>query len=49
VSYAVVNWVDVFVRNEYKQELIQSWKYCQEHKGLEIYGRKGLLDVLLLF
>jgi putative transposase len=24
ISYAVVNWIDVFVRNEYKQELIES-------------------------
>jgi len=38
VSYAVVQWVDVFVRNEYKQELIASLKYCQEHKGLDLYG-----------
>jgi putative transposase len=38
VSYAVVNWVDVFIRNEYKQGQVQSWKYCQEHKGLDIYG-----------
>jgi len=38
VSYAVINWVDVFVRNEYRQQLIESWKYCQVHKGLDIYG-----------
>jgi putative transposase len=38
ISFAVVNWIDVFVRVEYKQALIESWKYCQQHKGLEIYG-----------
>ncbi len=38
ISFAVVNWIDVFIRNEYKQELIKSWKYCSEHKGLQIYG-----------
>jgi REP element-mobilizing transposase RayT len=38
VSYAVVDWVDVFVRNDYKQILVDSWKYCQEQKGLDIYA-----------
>ncbi|MEO6454463.1 MAG: transposase [Ginsengibacter sp.] len=38
ISFAVVNWIDVFIRDEYKQELIKSWEYCIEHKGLQIYG-----------
>ena len=38
ISFAVVNWIDVFVRNEYKYELLESWKYCIENKGLEVYG-----------
>jgi REP element-mobilizing transposase RayT len=38
ISFAVVNWIDVFVRKEYKDILIEGWKYCQQHKGLEIYG-----------
>jgi len=38
ISYAVVYWIDVFIRNEYKDILIESWKYCQANKGLEIYG-----------
>jgi putative transposase len=38
VSFATVHWIDVFVREEYKQVLIDSWKHCQEKKGLEIYG-----------
>ena len=28
----------VFTRNEYKDELIKCWQYCQEKKGLEIYA-----------
>lgn len=38
ISYAVVYWIDVFVRNSYKCELLESWKYCQKNKGLEIYA-----------
>ena len=38
VSFAVVNWIDLFTRNEYKDIMIESWKHCQLHKGLEIYG-----------
>ncbi len=38
ISFAVVNWIDLFIRNEYKQIMLESWKYCQLNKGLEIYG-----------
>jgi putative transposase len=36
ISFSVVNWIDVFIRNEYKYELLNSWKYCIENKGLEV-------------
>lgn len=38
ISFAVVHWIDVFIRDIYKYELIDSWKHCQQHKGLEIYA-----------
>src|ERR1700761_3770813 len=38
ISYATVHWIDVFIRNEYKEEIIKSWKHCQKEKGLEIYA-----------
>ena len=38
ISYATVNWIDVFVREEYNQVIIDSWKHCQEKRGLEIYA-----------
>lgn len=38
VSFAVEDWVDVFTRNEYKIILVENLKYCQEHKGLEIFA-----------
>ena len=36
VSFAVVNWLDVFTRNEYKNILLESLAFCQENKGMEI-------------
>ncbi len=29
---------NVFIREEYNQVIIDSWKHCQEKKGLQIYG-----------
>lgn len=38
ISFAVINWIDVFIRDEYRNEIIECWKYCQENKGLEIFA-----------
>ena len=38
VSFAVVEWLDVFTRNEYKNILIDSLQFCQKEKGMEIYA-----------
>lgn len=38
VSYAVVEWLDVFTRSEYKNILIDSLHYCQQEKGMEIFA-----------
>jgi putative transposase len=38
VTFATVNWVDVFTRNIYKDILISSIKHCIEKKGLEVYA-----------
>ncbi len=38
ISFATVNWIDVFVREEYFQVIIDSWEHCQQEKGLQIYG-----------
>ena len=32
VSFAVVNWIDLFIRNEYKSILPDSWKYSRATK-----------------
>lgn len=36
VSFAVVNWLDVFTRNKYKDILLESLTFCQQNKGMEI-------------
>jgi len=38
VSFAVMEWLDVFIRNEYKQILIDSFHCCQKEKGMEIFA-----------
>ena len=38
ISFAVVHWIDVFTRPLYKDIFMDSLKYCQEHKGLEVYA-----------
>ena len=37
VSFAVVYWLDVFTRNEYKDIVLDSLSYCQNNKGMEVY------------
>jgi REP element-mobilizing transposase RayT len=37
VSFSVVEWLDVFTRNEYKNIIIESLQYCQNEKGMEIF------------
>ena len=38
VSFAVVEWLDVFTRAEYKNLIIDSLHYCQKEKGMEIFA-----------
>lgn len=38
VSFAAVNWIDVFVRPIYKDIIVDSLKYCIVEKGLEVYA-----------
>ncbi len=37
ITFAVVNWVDVFTRKEYRDTVLDSIRYCQEAKGLVLY------------
>ena len=38
VTFTCTNWIDIFIRNEYKNIVLESIKYCQRQKDLEVYG-----------
>ena len=38
VSFAVVNWIDVFIRNEYKNIVLDSLRYAIEHKTMRVFA-----------
>jgi putative transposase len=38
VSFATVNWIDVFTRIDYFDCIIESLDFCRKNKGMEIYG-----------
>jgi putative transposase len=38
VTDTVVDWVDIFTRPVYKHIIVDSLKYCQQHKGLIVYA-----------
>jgi REP element-mobilizing transposase RayT len=37
ITFAVVEWVDAFTRNGYRDIVIDSLRHCQEEKGLKLY------------
>jgi putative transposase len=38
ITFAVVEWVDIFTRKDYAEIVINSLKHCIENKGLELYA-----------
>jgi putative transposase len=38
VSFTVVNWIDIFIRTEYKDVIVKSLSYCIEKKDLKLYA-----------
>jgi putative transposase len=38
VTFTVIHWLDFFIREEYRNAFVKSIQYCQQHKGLEVYG-----------
>ena len=38
VTYTVVYWIDLFIRPEYHEIMLDSWKYCMKHKNLRIHA-----------
>lgn len=38
VTATIVDWIDVFTRDEYRDILMDSIRFCQENQGLKVYG-----------
>lgn len=38
VTFAVVNWIDVFTRKEYRDIVVDSLNFCKKEKGLIIFA-----------
>jgi REP element-mobilizing transposase RayT len=38
LTFQIVQWADLFTRQVYRDIVIDSLKYCQQNKGLEIYS-----------
>ena len=38
ITSTVIDWIDVFTRKNHKLAIIDSLKYCQENKGLNIFA-----------
>lgn len=38
LTFQIVGWVDLFTRKIYRDIAIESFKYCQQNKGLCIFG-----------
>ena len=38
LTFQVIKWVDIFTRKVYRDIVIDSLRFCQDHKGLEIFA-----------
>ncbi len=38
LTLQVVDWIDIFTRQKYRDIIIENLSYCQQNKGLEIYA-----------
>lgn len=38
VTFTVVNWIDLFIRNEYRDIMLDSWRFCSKNKGMDLYA-----------
>jgi len=48
ISFAVVGWLDVFIRNEYKEILLESLRFCQKNKGMKLYTKYSSQNFLII-
>ena len=46
VSFATINWIDVFTRDLYFTTITESLAYCRKEKGMElVVNRKSILFI----
>jgi REP element-mobilizing transposase RayT len=38
LTFQIVGWVDIFTRKVYRDIVIESLRYCQKNKGLNLYA-----------
>jgi REP element-mobilizing transposase RayT len=38
LTFQVVGWVDLFTRRDYRDVVIESFKFCQQNKGLNLFA-----------
>lgn len=38
LTFQIVGWVDIFTRKKYRDIVIESFQYCQQNKGLNLYA-----------
>ena len=38
VTFTIVDWIDVFTRKRYKDIVLESFAYCQNKKGMLLFG-----------
>jgi putative transposase len=38
ITFAVVEWVDVFTRKDYRDIVVESLRHCQQQKGLILHA-----------
>ena len=38
VTFLIVKWIDIFTRKVYRDIVIDSLRFCQQNKGLEVYA-----------
>ncbi len=38
MTFQIVDWVDIFTRMDYKEIVVESFQYCIDNKGLELFA-----------
>jgi len=38
LTFTVVGWIDIFTRQSYRDIMMESFKHCQQNKGLHLHA-----------